>query len=71
MFRCKNYYTETTSPYASTVATGYQTTQPLGSSLPTAIDAAVAASARWLQLYPTEILLAANLAAIINASPIW
>jgi len=54
--------------YASTINTGYQTTLALGSKLPTAINAATTAGSRWLQLYPTDITLAANQSAIISAS---
>lgn len=54
--------------YASTVNTGYQTTVALGASLPTAINVAVTAGSRWLQLYPSDITLLANQSAIIGAS---
>jgi hypothetical protein len=54
--------------YSATIDTGYQTTTPLGLSLPTAVNAALAAGAHWLQLYPTDISLPANLSAIAAAS---
>jgi hypothetical protein len=54
--------------YAGTIDTGYQTVGALGSALPTAINSALGAGARWLQLYPPDITSSANQSAIISAS---
>ncbi len=54
--------------YASTVDTGYQTINPLGSKLTTAINAALDNGAGWLQLYSSDILLPVNEASLISAS---
>lgn len=54
--------------YASTVNTGYQTVNALGTNLPTAITLALTAGSRWLQLYQSDITLSSNQAAIASAA---
>ena len=54
--------------YASTLDTGYQTSTALGAGLPTAINSAIASGSRWLQLYPADITLSTNQAALVTAA---
>lgn len=53
--------------YATGVDTGYQTLSPLGARLPKAIKTARSVGSRWLQLYPSDILLRANQSALATA----
>jgi hypothetical protein len=54
--------------YASTFDTGYQTATALGTALPTVMDTAVAAGARWLQLYSNDITLSSNQTALTSVA---
>jgi hypothetical protein len=55
--------------YSNAVDTGYQTASPLGARLPKAIKTAHRVASRWLQLYPSDILLRANQSALETAFP--